>query len=454
MASRGGSGGIIAAVVAGVLAAVFFVLCLVLWGAKQTAEQNLAKERSETAALVKEPERNRPEVRALTSEATKANQSLTMYLRDQSAKLAEKITGNAGDTPASLLKSIESAVGTEGGSLVARLNATRADLTAARTEAAASEAARISAESKAAELDNTLKGYRDSNAKIAAGYQTTSEDNTKRTAAFGDQVGATIKAMNERLADVIREFNDEKVALSTRLAAVEQEKQVLESQLRELRGAKGREQLRPTDEFALVDGKIVAIDPSDPNVVFIDRGRKDHIVLGMTFEVYSSPSDLIADRTSGEYRLGKAALEVIRIDQDQAMCRAIRPRTRADLRRGDVIVNAIYDPKKTYTFLVAGNFDAQGYGVSTPEGASEIKALINGWGGKLANDFRGDVDFIVLGARPVVPPQPPPDAPIGPITEYLRLNKDAESYDALYRQAVSTSIPVLNQNRLFTLIGR
>jgi hypothetical protein len=66
----------------------------------------------------------------------------------------------------------------------------------------------------------------------------------------------------------------------------------------------------------------------------------------------------------------------------------------------------------------------------------------------------GNVDFLVLGERPILPPKPTPESPVEVIREYMRLNSLVEQYDRFLEQAQSTSVPILNQNRLFTLIGR
>ncbi len=455
MAGRGGSSnGIVAAVVLGVLAAAFFVLSLVFYGGKSSAEQELKKYRDEAKEIVRETERNAPDVRALLAEANKGGKSLATYLREQQQALAERITGNRGDGPARLILAADAAIGPDGGSLINRLAAARADLTTAQRSVADAESARKNAEARLTETDGRIKAMEASTNKAVAGVNAALTDNATQTATYRDQVATAVTFTQEQANNIQRAADAEKVGFTNRISALEQEKQILEAKLRELQAARGTG-LRPTDEFALVDGRVIATDPADPRAVFIDRGSDNKIVLGMTFEVYSDKSEIVPDENTGEYRRGKAAVEVIRIDRDQALARIVRPRGRAvDIRNGDLIVNAVYDPNKTYNFVVFGNFDSQGTGTATPEGAADIKALINGWGGKVIDEIRGDIDFVVLGSRPVVPPQPAPDAPIASITEFLRLNREAQRYDELFKQAGSTSLPVLNQNRLFTLIGR
>lgn len=118
-----------------------------------------------------------------------------------------------------------------------------------------------------------------------------------------------------------------------------------------------------------------------------------------------------------------------------------------------MIANAVYDPNKTYKFVVDGLFDTNGDGVATFYEREELEALIERWGGRLVDTIDGDVDFVVLGERPVIPPPPGIGAPVAVIQEYNRLKLENQRYDELIDGAEATSIPLLNSNRLQTLIG-
>ena len=83
----------------------------------------------------------------------------------------------------------------------------------------------------------------------------------------------------------------------------------------------------------------------------------------------------------------------------------------------------------------------------------EAVALIERWGGEVIDDITGDLDFLVLGERPDAPLQPAPNAPRVVYDEYLRLKNRVDRYEELFEAASASSIPVLNQNRLRTLIG-
>ena len=71
----------------------------------------------------------------------------------------------------------------------------------------------------------------------------------------------------------------------------------------------------------------------------------------------------------------------------------------------------------------------------------------------LVAEISGDTDFVVLGEKPILPPAPGPGAPVSVIQEYVRLQQEIARYDDLLFSAQDTSMPVLNQNRLRTLIG-
>ena len=113
----------------------------------------------------------------------------------------------------------------------------------------------------------------------------------------------------------------------------------------------------------------------------------------------------------------------------------------------------MYDPTKTYKFVVDGLFDTDRDGVATRYERETLEALIEGWGGIIVAEIDGDVDFVILGERAVLPPPPGPGAPVAAIQEYVRLTQERNRYDDLLIKAGATSMPVLNANRLQTLIG-
>ena len=189
------------------------------------------------------------------------------------------------------------------------------------------------------------------------------------------------------------------------------------------------------------------------NTVVISLGRRDRVPLGMSFSVYAGASAIRADE-NGEYPAGKATLEIINVAENTATARVTSQLRGNPVIRGDVIANSIYDPNKTYKFVVFGNFDADRDGVGTPAERAGVESMIQAWGGTLSDDLSGDVDFLVMGSKPILPPRPDGSAPLEVALEFQRRFREVERYDALARQAVATGVPVLNENRLYTLIGK
>ena len=170
--------------------------------------------------------------------------------------------------------------------------------------------------------------------------------------------------------------------------------------------------------------------------------------------MYPDAGSIRPDPRTGDYARGKATLEVTRVDDTTSTARVLSSQRGNPVIRGDVMANALYDPAKVYSFLVFGNFDTNGDGLASADEQTDVKAQIQEWGGNITQALSGDVDFLVLGSRPVLPPTPPADAPVPVVQEFIRLKRTVQEYDRLLEQATATSIPVLNQNRLFTLTGR
>ncbi len=144
---------------------------------------------------------------------------------------------------------------------------------------------------------------------------------------------------------------------------------------------------------------------------------------------------------------------MVRIDDTSSVARILRENAGTPIIRGDAAANAIYDPKKVYSFALFGNFDTDGDGIATPQGRQEIGAMITQWGGTVTTDIVGDTDFLVLGSKPTLPPEPRTNDPVELVQRYLMLKQETVKYDELFDRATRASIPVLNQNRLFTLTG-
>jgi hypothetical protein len=436
-----------------VAALALFITTVVFYSQRQAATRKFNELSQTVNEFVLEAERTRDDVQQIKSAATKERASVVGYLINQRQNAMQTVTGSKATTVDDLKKALASAGGEGATSLMQVLRDTQQQLSSEKTSREQAEAAR-----ERALLDRTNEV-----ARVKA-----IEDNHKATlAALNQQVDAykgevdQYRAELEKAkAEMIQHEEKAKADAEDRIAALNAQLSDMQKELLLSRDTMSRLQnelkgrtFKPQDEFALVDGKIIGLDTAE-NAVYINLGRRQKLRLGMSFEVYSEATAIRPDERTGQYPAGKASLEVIKVDENSSTARVVREKKGNPISKGDVIANAVYDPNKVYTFLVYGNFDANLDGIATAQEQVDIRALIESWGGKVTDELAGNVDFLVLGQKPVIPPPPPSGSPAVVIQEYMRVRRISERYDELFKKASETSIPVLNENRLYTLIGK
>lgn len=258
-------------------------------------------------------------------------------------------------------------------------------------------------------------------------------------------------AARERIAELnqrVDELEAEMSEAQSQAANWEREYNQLAEQLPEL----------PEDNTTLPDGEVASVF-GDGKDMFITLGRRDGLVIGMTFEVYD-PEPVIRLDTQGEAR-GKATIEVYSLDSENATCRVVRRDRGAKIDPGDPIVNLGYDPNMDIAMVAFGEFDIENDGGSND--IDRIKTLIANSGARLAELERNDdgdpvltpdLDYIVLGKKPEVP-EPPDSADFDPEAHkrYQEQLKRNEAYFRIVDDAKLLRIPVLNQNRFLQLTG-
>jgi len=457
MAARTGAsvGVAVTITILGVLSLGLFVLSMVFYGNASKAEQEKSQVEAEAEDFIKASERERESVRrALGQAQDDGGKSVVDYLLKQ---MGESMTLAAGPdssdlTASGLRDQISSLGGGESDSLSGMIrdrDATIADLETRLTEA---EADRQDALSRAA----------DESARVAV----IENEFADAGDAMGDEVGtmrSDLQGVWQRVTDLETDMNDrvgriqddadaEQQRNRSTIAEQRQEILVLKEQVSRLRGEGQSDRVKPLSEEALADANVSRVDPVAREVVLsIGRGQK--VILGMTFAIYANATDIRPDPVTGEYPLGKAVVEVTRVNDGFSTARIIEESRGNPIVRGDVAANAVYDPNKTYKFLVYGNFDIDGDGIDTPLEGEDLKALVQRWGGDLTTVMSGDLDYVVLGEKPVLGPEPPTGSPVEVVEEFLRRKRIIEKYDGLFESATTVSIPILNQNRLRTLIG-
>ncbi len=448
--SFGGTGVTIVLLAVGALG--MFVAFAVFYGKYSDSRQQLEQFKKDNEAIAKQGEVNQDSVRTLMNEARAAgNKSLVGYLVESRDAMMLRVTGDRRDSLATLETKLS---GVEGADqpLVTMIRDRDTRLAGLASENEQALAARNQAQD---DLKTELGRIK----QIEDGHRATLVQLNAEIGRYKDEIEQYRKGGDDYKKSVAMQFEstrnewgENEKRLQDQVSRLTEQKLILEAQIAKLRNDRANQLFKGQDEAALVDGSIIGVQDADRTVA-IGLGRKQKVVLGMTFAVYSSPQAIKPD-DAGVYSPGKATLEVINVSETSSTCRVTSEMRGNPVVKGDVVANAVYDPNKVYKFVVYGSFDSDRDGVATPVEREGLEATIRTWGGDVVADVQGDVDFVVLGERPTLPPRPSDEANLALQLEYKNRVAEVDRYDQLFRQGASTGVPVLNENRLYTLIGK
>ena len=442
----------------GVLSLALFVLAAVFYGKYNKARGELTSYQTENDQYIKSAERQNDGVRAVVQLAQKSgNRSVVGYLSDNYRAVMQAVTGGSGETLEGLRTKIATRLGMPAdqvGSAPPLLDVIAdrdSKIEGLNKQLSAAESGRKTALADLLNETARVKSIEDEHTKTVAALNAEIGKYKDEVEQYRQGTDSARAKMDTDLAKRSGDFQTREDELLAKIAKLQEDTLVQSAIIQELRGKATGNILKPTDEYALVDGTVVGM--SGGNNAVISVGARQKVQLGMTFAVYTDAASVKPDK-NGDYPPGKAMLEVINVGDTSSTCR-IKNETKGNpVVNGDVIVNPLFDPKKVYTFLLYGNFDANGDGVATPGEKADLQAIIESWGGRVTDELGGNVDFLVLGERPALPPRPSADAPVEILQEYIRLSRAIDRYETLYKQSISTGLPLLNENRLYTLLGR
>lgn len=203
-----------------------------------------------------------------------------------------------------------------------------------------------------------------------------------------------------------------------------------------------------------IDATITQIAPD--SICYIDLGYGDHIVPGLTFEVYDKLDGMPKFQTSSDVDLpkGKGSIEILNVGQNSSQCRIIYTAPGQQLSQGDLCANLIYDKNVKPVFYLYGQFDMDNNGVPTEGEAEQIKALINRWGGQVSDKLTVNVDYVIMGKEPAVPVYSKEEQQDPLIAQRVKEAQDRlKAFDDVRNNASTLHIPVLNQTRFLYYIG-
>ncbi len=197
------------------------------------------------------------------------------------------------------------------------------------------------------------------------------------------------------------------------------------------------------------DGEVILVDDA-AGVIRINLGADDHVYRGLTFSIY--------DRSAGIPRDGKpkAEVEVFAIDQKVSAARVVSSGKNNPIVTGDLAANLIWDTGKENQFVVAGEFDVDGDGLPDYDAIRKLEALIQRWGGVVANEVSATTDFVVLGKEPTVPAEPTLEQQTQDPTAMEKFNairQSNERYNQVRQRAEALWVPIFSYDRFLHFTG-
>jgi hypothetical protein len=298
-------------------------------------------------------------------------------------------------------------------------------------------------------LETQLKGIQEELAVAKAAHKQQTEqlnanltdEKNRVTAARDSALGAA-----KQLEDEKQRILDRYIAMQRQNAAdkerLEHQILVLNNNLKDLGEIIKKFREVPTETG--VDGHIVSV-AEQGSVGYGDLGKKDGVLLGMTFSIFGA-SEL--GRANPQ---PKAECRIVKVMQDACELRLYYPhKSTSPVVSGDVLLNPVYDRERRLRFCLVGKMDINGDGLDDTE---QLKALIQEFGGRVDPTLTVQTDYLVVGEEPIVPPAPAPsDSPMVKQMYQETLKRFIEYKDAI-ANAKSFSIPILNLNRFLGLVG-
>jgi len=270
-----------------------------------------------------------------------------------------------------------------------------------------------------------------------------------------DELKLLMEQTSEQQAQTLRaqleEERDKAANLKWELLKTREELKMAQDRMK---GALERlQQIKPLPEREVTayqpDGKVILID-EQAGIVHLSIGIDDHVYQGLTFSVYDRHTPIPEDGK------GKAEVEVFGVAKNFSTARIINSQKKNPIALEDNVANLIWDPDKTSVFVVVGEFDIDGDERIDYDGIERVKALIEDWGGAVADEISIDTDYLVLGSQPRVPPKPTfEDLERDPMAnrKYDAAQQRLNNYMEVQDRAQTLWIPIFSYERFLYFIG-
>lgn len=454
MARKGGSTYLLVALIFFVIAFVFTLVLSILFYTQRTGAQATAEKASKDLnKVISNNELKSPEITTRMNDLKAGSTLVSAMQKEQQDTLT--LANNTPQGTFDSLKAEAETVGVhidKGATLIGEIRRLNAEFTAAQQgyEQAKKELEEARTASKAAEASKSaLVG---SYEKSVNSLREELTNLTERFRKFENETADQRKTLEEQLAkgrgdnDAVLKAKDKDLAERDKMISE------LRQRLANIPGVSNSDKPKSPDISTYPKGNIVAVFLQERRV-YIDKGRKDKVTPGLTFEVFDRSTGIPQDKKELKNR-GKGSIEVVNVSENTSECRITRMDPKVQLVEGDVLANAVYDPNMKFKFVVFGDFDIDDQGQSTSADKRRIEAMVVDFGGTLQPDITPDTDFLVLGLEPKQPRKlAPDDTNPERIKEYQAALKKVQLYEDAIKRARDLSIPILNQNRFLGLTG-
>jgi len=191
-----------------------------------------------------------------------------------------------------------------------------------------------------------------------------------------------------------------------------------------------------------IDGHIVSV--GEGVVAYGDLGKKDGVLLGMPFSIFS-PSEV--GKTNPQ---PKAECRIVKIMDKACEMRLYNVKSDNPVIPGDLLVNPVYDRERRLRFVLIGKIDVEGAGGDQSE---QLKGLIQQFGGRVEGAVTPQIDYLIVGDEPQVPPAPAAGASPLEQSQYKEARERYIAYHEAIAKAEQFGIPMLSLNRFLGLMG-
>ena len=472
-----GNGPLIGLVVFVFLFVIALSLAILFYQQRAGQQEEFAETRAELQELATTAERASPEVERVRQRAQQENRSVVQQLLTDVRVLKRTMAGDPSVSVSRIEEQVEgqlTAMGVaEGLSVLEALQRLQNEMAQMDSQIASLQSQVDARTQRLDELDQRFQDLQTaSDQKIQSLSQQIAEMQSGVN-TFGQQAATQRQQLQQRLAQVRQETQQQIQQRNEQISQLEEQLEQRESRLSELQQMVGGQQPQAPDQTEEPDGRIIDISNQE-NMVYVNLGRRDHVVPGMTFEVFDSARGVQVGE-QGEQLRGKATIEIVDISETSSAARIVRSSFSRPVVPNDVIANLVYDQNREFKFYVFGRFDLNGDGQYTIGERQTIISMIQQWGGTVIdpeqrraeftnalgeeaaqqNLLPADTDFVVIGREPDPPQAAQQQQGRDPqeIRQGIEARQRWQRFQQILNEAEALSIPIVNQNRFLALIG-